>query len=507
MALRVVEPPPFAAAEGPLADYLYRTAEQLNAAFARTGPAETLGALADAVSADPAREPDPAARESYRRLKSLLVKTADWTLFQSETLTKKLASSYVAAGAFGRYFENASVEIEGSAVGIRQLYRYSAGIRSEFEDFDASRTAYIKTGYLYDDAAGLPVYGVGVGELAAALSQNGKTVLDRRNLFAAFTSDRLSFWQSGAEVAYISAGALHLPSAELTGGTLDIGGGKFRVSALGELTAQSADITGTVHATAGSIGGAVIENGVLRVPAASISGTLAASQISADVITTANWSAQRVSAAMVASDVLTTQNLSAQSLSAGQITSGTLAAERISSGSSWLSGLYAAQANFTTAYSTWFRAASGSFTATYGPSTINGTTGYGTGSYSITLSALASSASDRDVKNSIEPLPEAYDALFDALEPVRYRYNAGSSGRYHTGFVAQQVAEAAAAAGLTLGDLAAVVRFTDEEAAARTDGCRWALRRDELVALNTSQVQRLKRRVAALEQRLAALSD
>lgn len=109
--------------------------------------------------------------------------------------------------------------------------------------------------------------------------------------------------------------------------------------------------------------------------------------------------------------------------------------------------------------------------------------------------------SDARVKNTIEEIPEQYETLFDHLNPSRYKYNNGTSGRFHTGFVAQEVDAAIEAAGLTTQDFAGVMLMdqgTDEE--------HWYLRRDEFVALNTWQIQKLKARVAELEKKLEALS-
>jgi hypothetical protein len=46
------------------------------------------------------------------------------------------------------------------------------------------------------------------------------------------------------------------------------------------------------------------------------------------------------------------------------------------------------------------------------------------------------SQSDERVKNSIESLPNEYEVFFDKMEPTRYKYNKGTSNRYHTGFIA-----------------------------------------------------------------------
>jgi hypothetical protein len=108
--------------------------------------------------------------------------------------------------------------------------------------------------------------------------------------------------------------------------------------------------------------------------------------------------------------------------------------------------------------------------------------------------------SDSRVKNSVEELPENYEILFDNLQSKRYKYNHGTSNRFHTGYIAQEVVEAIETAGLTTQDFAGVVLSkpnTEEE--------RWFLRRDEFVALNTWQIQKAKTRITELENRVAEL--
>ena len=56
--------------------------------------------------------------------------------------------------------------------------------------------------------------------------------------------------------------------------------------------------------------------------------------------------------------------------------------------------------------------------------------------------------SDEKQKNSIEPLPEKYLNMMDHIEPKRYKLNDGESGRYHPGFVAQDVKAAMDAASI-----------------------------------------------------------
>jgi hypothetical protein len=50
--------------------------------------------------------------------------------------------------------------------------------------------------------------------------------------------------------------------------------------------------------------------------------------------------------------------------------------------------------------------------------------------------------SDFYLKHDIITIGEQYSILFDNLHPVTYKYNNGTSNRKHTGFIAQEVAEA-----------------------------------------------------------------
>ena len=72
-------------------------------------------------------------------------------------------------------------------------------------------TAYIKSGLIYTTDAGIPVYGIEIGQEVEA---NGASVF---NKFARFTSEKLSFYDAnGNEVAYISDKKLYIGQAEIT---------------------------------------------------------------------------------------------------------------------------------------------------------------------------------------------------------------------------------------------------------------------------------------------------
>jgi len=103
-------------------------------------------------------------------------------------------------------------------------------------------------------------------------------------------------------------------------------------------------------------------------------------------------------------------------------------------------------------------------------------------------------SSDARLKTSIDFFTDEYEVLFDNLIPRRYKYTNGTSGRYHTGFIAQEIVSAISKANLSTNDFASVcLEGQDEEHGF------WYLRRDEIVSLNTWQIQKLKNRVSELE--------
>lgn len=126
----------------------------------------------------------------------------------------------------------------------------------------------------------------------------------------------------------------------------------------------------------------------------------------------------------------------------------------------------------------------------------------------IEATSSISTSSDERVKNSVAfDLAERYGAFYRALRPARYHMASSRSGRFHTGFLAQQVRDALEAGGLDRNDLAALVqRDYDPEAADGGDGM-YSIRYGELIALNTAMVQSLMARVDALETALRQVQD
>ncbi len=117
-------------------------------------------------------------------------------------------------------------------------------------------------------------------------------------------------------------------------------------------------------------------------------------------------------------------------------------------------------------------------------------TWYGTSSQAI--------PSDENKKHDIEELPEIYSVLFDFLKPKRYKYDDGESDRFHTGFSAQDVEQALAAAELPSKDFAGFIKDADGN---------YFLRYEEFIALCVNEIQRLKKENTELKNKVDSLEN
>ena len=114
-----------------------------------------------------------------------------------------------------KMLESAKAQLQGS---IDDLKFYLSGLKETILGI----TAYIKSGLLYITDAGVPVYGIEIGQ---EVESNGEKVFKK---FSRFTSEKLSFYDSNdIEVAYISDKKLYIGQAEITisfkvGGLIDL---------------------------------------------------------------------------------------------------------------------------------------------------------------------------------------------------------------------------------------------------------------------------------------------
>lgn len=278
--------------------YLCTLTDQLNLADWSAGA--VLQEVSRAIDADSLPDAERKTQlGNFGQLKALIIKTADYAAANSESFKTQLSGNYVAVSDFGKYWQKATMTVDGNEFGIRQLYDYAAGINN---DFAVNSQQYVKTGLLYYNGA-VPVYGVGVGNIETTVTKDGETVVDqKKNELVTVTPGRVSFWQGGDEIAYLSAKKLHFPSGTLEAtdaklsGTLTAASGSvigpwtvaedsiyrtnkkwgasdglyfgtsglslgsdFKVDASGAMTAKGATISGTINATDLQLGGVSVQ--------------------------------------------------------------------------------------------------------------------------------------------------------------------------------------------------------------------------------------------------------
>lgn len=192
-----------------------------------------LQEISTGINEDAALRTEEEKKQSaFASLKQLIIKTADFSMENSEQFTKTLQGGYVAKSTFGEYAEATSATIEINSKGITQLFDYTAGINSKDERYGVTSRQYVKTGLLFHDENAQPVYGVGVGNISTKTELNGEVIDETQGEVVTVTPGRISFWQQGLEVAYLTGKKLHFPS--------------------GTLEASGAVLTGTLTAAAGS---------------------------------------------------------------------------------------------------------------------------------------------------------------------------------------------------------------------------------------------------------------
>jgi hypothetical protein len=114
------------------------------------------------------------------------------------------------------------------------------------------------------------------------------------------------------------------------------------------------------------------------------------------------------------------------------------------------------------------------------------------------LNSAAISTSWKGGKHDIEDVPDKYSTLFDNLRPVRFKYNDGTSGRYHTGLILEELKSAMDIANVDSSEFGAYCVLDKETG-------EGGIRYEELIALNISEIQKLKKENQKLEQRIAEL--
>lgn len=340
-------------------------------------------------------------------------------------------------------------------------------------------------------------------------------------------------------------------------------GNNFKVKWDGTLIATNGQFEGEIIATSGTIGGCEIDDGVLQVDAANITGKLTADQITLtgaitwndlsdsvqnDINDAYNMAENAEELAGEASDTVSgwvyedstyidgamimTGTVMASSLQGGEVllldedeeyvggliltdsSSADYAVEfysnealRISAdgGNLYLSSDQRAGYSALNFEGYWIYC-DGHFVPATG---ANWTLGDSNRAWDEVYAFTYNDASDRKKKNSIEYNIEKYEDLFFKLKPTQFKFNDGSGNRYHTGFISQDVGDAIIESGLSTQDFAAFVKSPKENLTldANDEDCNYYLRYSEFIALNTHMIQKLYKRIDDLESEISKFKE
>lgn len=239
-------------AEKQISSYLFQLAEQLQWALKNVDTSSnTVIVTPTPKSLLPGTQSTASAEATFGSIKALIIKSADIVNAYYEEINKKLVGEYVAQSDFGTYSEQTSQDIVENSTNLNRTFNHiqeiktgvdssldalsgevgkveskvkevgdnlSADIETLTKGLSALNTtlvgvtANLKTGLLYYDDNGVPIYGIEVGQ------RNTVDGVEVFNKFARFTANRLSFYdQNGIEVAYISDHRLYIYNVEITG--------------------------------------------------------------------------------------------------------------------------------------------------------------------------------------------------------------------------------------------------------------------------------------------------
>lgn len=158
-----------------------------------------------------------------------------------------------------------------------------------------------------------------------------------------------------------------------------------------------------------------------------------------------------------------------------------------------------------------FRAATNFMCRSSGKASL-GTSSYKWASVYATTGTIQTS--DERAKNTINYGLDRYEELFMDLKPAYYKFNDGTSDRFHIGFISQDVETSINSLGLDSKDFAGFIKSPvyekelkngEDDITSPIVDYNYSLRYDEFVALNTHMIQKLMARVNELEAEVKTL--
>lgn len=206
--------------------YLYRISELLNSAMTEQNVTleYAMQRQSKSVTEDVFTEEIDA---QYNKLKALIIKTADVVRMEMDMIKTELQQDYIAKSEWGTYEESIHSDIVATAEGVVQSYDYDSQLEAaregiaDFEAYKIQTSGYIQSGIIGYDDENFPVIGIAIGQdlKSKEVTIDGEVYqqIDMTKNLATYTSERITFWQNGIEVAYISNSEMGITSVHIKG--------------------------------------------------------------------------------------------------------------------------------------------------------------------------------------------------------------------------------------------------------------------------------------------------
>ena len=110
--------------------------------------------------------------------------------------------------------------------------------------------------------------------------------------------------------------------------------------------------------------------------------------------------------------------------------------------------------------------------------------------------------SDKNNKENINDISGKYSKMFDELRPVTYKLKGEKHDRLHTGFIAQEIEESMQNNDISSEEFGALCYYTDDNGEKH-----YSLRYSEFIALNTMEIQKLKKEIEELKNEIKTLKE
>ena len=210
--------------------YLFKLSEQLNTSLEATDRQYRMAIKTRSGSENSDDVFTPALDAQYRELRSLIIKTADIVNQKMDRVVTQLNSEFQAiSNEWGTFEQNIERTIIDTAENTIEQFDYSEHIYGIDKTvmggvtyYGITSLGYIKRGIIGFDDQNFPIYGIAVGtELKEkTVIKDGKEYqqIDTNQRIATYTSDRITFWANGVELAYFSGDKLFVTRVEVTDG-------------------------------------------------------------------------------------------------------------------------------------------------------------------------------------------------------------------------------------------------------------------------------------------------